>query len=103
MMILMLPLIFGVVAFAVASIAIFMLLARFGLLPGVVFRTYRFTDDREHTSQTRRRESARHSEGVFAHESEPGGEASWYQEIQDGEVIILPETALKKANGGDKS
>jgi hypothetical protein len=97
MMVLMLPVLFGVIVFFAASVALFMLLARFGLLPGVVFRTYRFTDERAEPPSEERTDATAH-ERVGG----PLTESSWYQDTQDGEVIILPETALKKAEKNDE-
>lgn len=79
-----LPLILGFVLFLICAIAVFMLLARFGLIPGTVYRTYTFDARREGNRDVAREEPASHS---------PGG---WYQEEQDGEIVTLPENALKK-------
>ncbi len=81
----LLPVILGFVLFLVCAIIVFMLLARLGLIPGTVYRTYTF-DSREkrNTASPMREEPSPHA---------PGG---WYQGEQDGEVLTLPENALKK-------
>jgi hypothetical protein len=79
-----------------------MLLARFGLLPGVVFRTYKFTDDRVTPQRRARAEERMDAAGREGRDAPPRAEGSWYQDTQDGEVIFLPESALKKADENDE-
>jgi hypothetical protein len=70
-----------------------MLLARFGLLPGTVFHTYTFTvksKEKSHYSENRFTGGRPGSSGDFDKQE------GWYQDVQEGEVITLPETALKK-------
>jgi hypothetical protein len=91
-MVLMLPFVLSFVLFMVLAVGIFMLLARVGLLPGFVFKTYRFQRDGE-PGAGRYREKA----GV-EDEYSSAAVKDWYQDDQDGEVIVLPETALKKGD-----
>ncbi|MDR1944063.1 MAG: hypothetical protein LBQ19_04495 [Synergistaceae bacterium] len=87
-MIFIMPFVLGIVVFAAVFVAIFMLLARLGLLPGVVFRTYKFAPGRD-----KGREAPR---GGFRDETVGNSSNGWYQDVQEGEIITLPETALKK-------
>jgi hypothetical protein len=89
-MVLMLPFVLSFALFMILAIGIFMLLARVGLLPGFVFKTYRFPRDGEPWAGQYRGKA-----GVKDERSSAAGK-DWYQDDQDGEVIVLPETALKK-------
>lgn len=80
----LLPVILGFVLFLVCAIIVFMLLARLGLIPGTVYRTYTFDSRENHSSSPIREEPPSYA---------PGG---WYQGEQDGEIVTLPENALKK-------
>jgi hypothetical protein len=86
-----------------------MFLARMGLLPGFVFKRYRFRQQGDTGAATGRRRDdgadawsetpGRAGSGVWpgdSNSSRSPGEKSWYQDDQDGEIITLPETALKK-------
>jgi hypothetical protein len=90
----MLPFVVGFILFVILAVGIFMLLARMGLLPGFVFKTYRFPSGERASSGTESRAEGDRA-GVWP---EPEGHRrnGWYQDDQEGEVITLPETALKK-------
>jgi hypothetical protein len=87
MLVFMLPFVVSLVLFIFFAVGIFMLLARIGLLPGFVFKTYRFTT-KDSNKNGRAPEGTNRSAGWT--------DKSWYQDNQDGEIITLPETALKK-------
>lgn len=90
----MLPFVLGFILFVILAVGIFMLLARTGLLPGFVFKTYRFpSEERTRSGAEPRAEGER--AGVWP-EPEERVRNDWYQDDQEGEVITLPETALKK-------
>lgn len=81
----LLPFILGFVIFVLCALVLFMLLARFNLLPKRSFRTYEMKIERG------------------SPEREPGardGFASSDETMQrEGEVITLPESALRKEDG----
>ncbi len=81
-----LPLILGFVLFLICAIAVFMLLARFGMIPGTVYRTYTFDT---HTGKNRDDVPTAEEPTSYS----PGG---WYQGEQNGEIVTLPENALKR-------
>jgi hypothetical protein len=98
----MLPVVVGFLAFVILAVGIFMLLARMGLLPGFVFKTYTFQRQGDARDGARRRRNGEQGQnagragyGRDADYRSPG-EKSWYEDDQDGEIITLPETALKK-------
>lgn len=81
----LLPFILGFVIFVLCALVLFMLLARFNLLPKRSFRTYEMKIERG------------------SPERDPGardGFASSDETMQqEGEVITLPESALRKEDG----
>ena len=87
----LLPLIVYLVAFFLIAAAVLMLLARLGVLQNVFFKTYTFQGER-------RAPSSRERTVYFEDEPVPSQaeKAGWYQEMQEGETIVLPEDALKK-------
>jgi hypothetical protein len=111
----MLPFVLGFILFVALAVWIFMLLARMGLLPGFVFKTYRFpqggetwkdADSRDDARANRKGGSFRPSSGESrsgAGSSGPHDLNGWYQDDQEGEIITLPETALKKDEDDEKS
>jgi hypothetical protein len=100
MVIFFMPVILGAVIFFICLAALFILLARLGLLPGAAFKTYTFpVDDRTWSSPRRKRKIRFEDEERDWRESREG----WYRSSQEGEEIILPETALKKEDGSEKN
>lgn len=99
----MMPFIMGFVVFVLLFAAIFMLLARLGLLPGATFKTYTYTS----SSRKRPGEDVQKTRKTIYFEGDevpPKGDADgWYQSAQEGEIITLPETALKKDDGAPPS
>ncbi|MDR1472911.1 MAG: hypothetical protein LBS75_10360 [Synergistaceae bacterium] len=92
----LMPFILGFFIFLTLTTMIFMLLARLGLIPGRSPRTYarRFGGRRAWTDR-----STRVGHNVrFENEEREWRERrdGWYESAQEGEVVILPETALKK-------
>ena len=86
----LMPVILGAVIFFMAAIALLMLLANFGLLPGVVFRRYRWI--KSDAPRARRRTRAHFDNDERVWEENKG----WRGFHDDNEVITLPETALRK-------
>lgn len=84
-LVLMLPFIVGFVLFLILAIIAFMVFIRLGLLPGSTFKIY--------TSESRRRSGNR---PAAQGESSPRPPEGWSQGEQTGEIITLPETALRK-------
>jgi hypothetical protein len=87
----MMPFIVSAVFFLLLFVLVFMFLGRLGLIPGMTYRRYTYT--------TTRRPSAGQRTKPFRSDDEtPPGESAddWFQSEQDGEIITLPETALKK-------
>lgn len=95
MIVFMMPFIMGFVFIIVISVAILMLLARFGFFKGRgrTYRTYTYTTGR--TSGGPRPKSSRPFEEPIR-APDDGEDEVWYQSTQEGEMITLPETALKK-------
>lgn len=93
LLVFMLPFVVSFVLFILFAVGIFMLLARMGLLPGFVFKTYRFTTEE---STGRAKWAAGGDNSRPREKGEKPSEKSWYQDDQDGEIINLPETALKR-------
>lgn len=89
LLIFFLPYILGLVLLIIGALAVFLLLARMGFLPGARYRSYTYTGKGD--------QSARKTV-VFTEESAPSDDnaGGWYQSVQEGETITLPETALKK-------
>jgi hypothetical protein len=83
-----LPFLLVFVIFIIIAAGILMALARFGVLPGVRVRTYTYR--RGNVSGWRRNRD----DSDFRFEGETRG--GWYQSTQEGEIITLPETALRK-------
>lgn len=81
----LLPFILGFVIFLLCALVLFMLLARFNLLPKRSFRAYEITIER---GSPERKPGARDG---FASSDETMQ--------QEGEVITLPESALRKEDG----
>jgi hypothetical protein len=79
-----LPFILAFVLFILIAMGVMVTLARFGLLPGLRVKRRTFKQSRA---------SGRHTETSFRFEEEVEG---WYQSTQEGEIITLPETALRK-------
>ena len=101
----LLPFILGFVVILFVAFGVFMLLARLGLLPGATFRTYTYsTRDRTAGSARSPYSRSRSTQGggdertIRFDEEAPAdnGESGWYQSTQEGEIVTLPETALKK-------
>ncbi len=90
---LMMPFILSVVAFVVLFAFVLILLTRLGLLPGVTYRRY--------TTTTKPRPHQTRAKTVFVVDNDPpqADKNGWFQSEQEGEVITLPETALKKDDG----
>jgi len=86
----MMPLILGIVLLLICAVVLFAVLTRLGLLPGVTYKTYTF--------DTRRRNGSRRASRTVREEPVPDAPEGWYQGEQRGEVITLPETALKKSD-----
>lgn len=85
----LLPFIVGFIIFIVCVFAVILLLSRLGLLPGATFRSYRYTvEDRQ---PRRERPFTEEDRGTGVETPE-----GWYQDTQEGEIVTLPETALKK-------
>jgi hypothetical protein len=95
----LMPVIVGVLAFLICTAAIMLLLARFGFLTGAMFKRYGFgADDRSWSSPGRKRRFHFEEEERDWRESQNG----WHRSEQEGEEIVLPETALKKENPGEE-
>jgi hypothetical protein len=104
-LIFMMPIVIGIILSIVLAVWIFKLLARLGFLPGFVFKTYRFPQGTEAWKDTEsgdkgRAERVRESSGSQKPWPDAGESRSaangWYQDDQEGEIITLPETALKR-------
>jgi hypothetical protein len=92
------PIILSVVIFLICAAALMLLLSRFGLLPGVVFRRY--------GASRRYRQADVRGERWFRPEDERGyeeGGKTWRDTFQEGEEITLPETALRKEDDAKKT
>lgn len=91
------PFIISLVVFCLLALGIFMLLARFGLLPGSSFKTYTYTSQGDTPPRPGR------TTIVFEEDAPPARpeKDGWYQELQEGETIVLPEDALKKDDETD--
>ncbi|MDR3331393.1 MAG: hypothetical protein LBT08_02080 [Synergistaceae bacterium] len=95
MIVFLVPFILWFAVFAIIAASIFILLVRFGLLGGMPrTRTYTFSTKSTKRGRTYKGRVERH----FNFEEESAGDNSggWYQSTQEGEVVTLPETALKK-------
>lgn len=82
----LLPVLLGLALFLICAVIVFMLLARLGLIPGVAYRRYTFDPRTGRVTPPSEQKNEPSSRA-------PGG---WYQGEQDGEIITLPEEALKK-------
>ena len=94
MIVFMMPFIMGFAIIIVISVAILWLLARLGFFRGRgrTYHTYTYTTKR--TSERPRPQASRpFEEPIRVDEDE---DEVWYQSTQEGEMITLPETALKK-------
>ena len=96
----MMPFILSVVGFVLLFALVFLLLARLGLIPGMTYRRTTYTTT---SRKPPRAYQEPQTKTVFWSESdatpprqEDGG---WFQSDQEGEIITLPETALKKDDG----
>jgi hypothetical protein len=89
-MVFFLPFILALIAIIVIALIIAAILARLGLLPGMraVYWFGRAPRERDDGR------SFRFDDGETPRESGDG----WYQSTQEGEVITLPDTALRKEN-----
>jgi hypothetical protein len=88
------PIILSIVFFALVAAAILLLLARFGILPGVYVKRSKVNTKRGKSSYS------------WKWKSQPKGsrrEEGWYSTPQDGEEIILPESALRKEKDPKKN
>jgi hypothetical protein len=87
------PFILSFVAFLVLAVALFVLLSRLDLLGGrgTAYKTYTFR-----TRGAKKGGRASGESAVFHSETGGGDARAWYQDEQEGEIITLPETALKK-------
>ncbi|MDR3281216.1 MAG: hypothetical protein LBT23_11970 [Synergistaceae bacterium] len=95
----LMPFIFSVLIFFIGAILILLLLARFGLLPGAMFKMYGAKiDDRSPNSHKKRRHFNFEEEEREWKERRGG----WYGSQQDGEEITLPESALHKEDKPEK-
>ena len=96
------PMIMSIMVFLLWAVLIVILLAKFGFLPG--FRFVRYGGDpRRGKSSWKWKYSGRGgrdtddgSEGRS--ETNRDDDGGWYQTSQEGEEVILPETALRKEN-----
>lgn len=88
------PVILGFLLFLTLLVLVFMLLARFGLLPGSVYRSYRRRTTTENPGEAYRGTVDAEKPGPRRNEQDES--AGWYQDVQEGEIITLPETALTK-------
>jgi hypothetical protein len=86
------PFIMGVVGFLLIFVLVLMFLARLGLIPGMTYRRYTYTTTSREPSDAPRTKPFRFDDEVPPRESG----SDWFQSEQEGEVITLPETALKK-------
>jgi hypothetical protein len=91
----LMPMILGVVIFLICAVALMLLLARLGFLPGAVFKKY----DASVKGKTPGRKRSFNFEDKERDWKET--KQGWYKSAQDGEEVILPETALKKDLGAD--
>lgn len=88
-LVILLPFILGFVLFLICAIFAFMLFIRLGVLPrSSAYGTYTF--------DSRGREENRYADREESADRPPEG---WSQGEQAGEIITLPETALKKSGG----
>jgi hypothetical protein len=92
LIIFIMPFIISVAGFLLLFALVFMFLARIGLIPGMTYRRYTYTTTSRKPSDAPRTKPFRFDDD--APPSESGSD--WFQSEQDGEIITLPETALKK-------
>ncbi|MDR1916779.1 MAG: hypothetical protein LBQ58_09425 [Synergistaceae bacterium] len=99
----MMPIILGVFLVLICTAFVFILLARLGLLPAGSFKTYTYTYSPFETQDSVR--EGRHSRKNINFEDEERdwreNRDGWYGSAQEGEIINLPETALKKDDDPD--
>ena len=76
-----LPFFLGFIAFVLCSFALYIMLAKLGILRATTFKQ----TDAESPGQVRR-------------ESSVNADSEWDDEMQEAEVITLPETALRKSD-----
>ena len=94
------PVIVGLIVFSLCAVAIVILLARLGFLPG--FRFVRYGGDvRRGKSSWRWNYQGRGNRDSYSgskgrSETNRDNSSGWYQTSQEGEEITLPETALQK-------
>jgi hypothetical protein len=88
----LMPFILSAVIFSIAAAALLMLLASFGLLPGVTPRRRGWIRNDSPRANRRRKTYSDKDERV-SEENENNGGRDFHK---DNEVIILPETALYK-------
>jgi hypothetical protein len=98
-----LPMILGAVIFFICVAAFLLLIARIGLLPGARFKGHKGysagpVDYRTPNSTGRRRRFRFEDEERDWREEREG----WYDSLEEGEEIILPESALHKDDGAQK-
>jgi hypothetical protein len=89
-LIFLMPLIFIAVIFSIVAAALLILLANFGLLPGVTLR--RRVWIKNDATRAGRRRKIQPDKDERVSEENKGGHGFY----EDNEVIILPETALRK-------
>ena len=88
----MMPFILSVFGFFLLFALVLLLLARLGLIPGMTYRRYTYTTTSRRPPRQQQAKNFRF-EGEEAPQKNDGG---WFQSEQEGEIITLPETALKK-------
>ena len=93
----LMPFILSTAIFFIAVMVLLMVLANFGLLPGIVFRRYgRMKNNAPRAGRTR---TIRFDEDERA----PEESHAWRADSQEeGEIITLPETALHKESKNKK-
>ncbi len=91
----MMPFILSVVGFVLLFALAFLLLARLGLIPGMTYRRTTYTTTSRKTRQEPRTKTVFWSDETPPRQDDGG----WFQSDQEGEIITLPETALKKDDG----
>jgi hypothetical protein len=94
----LMPFILSTAIFFIAIMALLMVLANFGLLPGVVFRRYgRIKNNAPRVGRTR-------TVPFDEDERGRGEDRAWRADSQEeGEIITLPETALHKESRSGKT
>jgi hypothetical protein len=111
----LMPFIFGFLIILTGAAMVLMALIRFGLIPGGSFKTYtygfgdrqgwknkntrhgqniRFEDEERDWREWHDLRDSRESQDSQDSPKNRGG--GWYESSQEGEIINLPETALKK-------